>query len=64
MILAVLGLALLTTSGAQSLFFAILQRLGPTRTMTNNFLIPCIAVLWSWLLLREGVGLGRLAGCC
>lgn len=61
-ILAVLGLALLATAGAQSLFFAILQRLGPTRTMTNNFLIPCFAVLWSWLLLREGVGLGAIGG--
>jgi drug/metabolite transporter (DMT)-like permease len=61
-ILAVLGLALLATAGAQSLFFWILQRLGPTRTMTNNFLIPCFAVLWSWFLLHEGVGTGAIFG--
>jgi drug/metabolite transporter (DMT)-like permease len=61
-LLAVLALAILATAVAQTLFFAILQRLGPTRTMTNNFLIPCFAVLWSWLFLKEGASPWALFG--
>ncbi len=59
---SLLGLAVLCTFFAYLLYFRILQKSGPTETLTVTFLIPIFGVLWGHLLLGESIGLGTLVG--
>ncbi|HLY76619.1 MAG TPA: DMT family transporter [Thermoplasmata archaeon] len=59
---SLLGLALLSTFVAYILYFRILQRSGPTETVTVTFLIPIFGVAWGHLLLGEPIGVGTVVG--
>jgi drug/metabolite transporter (DMT)-like permease len=59
---AVLGIALLSTALAYVIYFHILQSAGPTQALTVTFLMPIFGVVWGFLLLREALGVGLLAG--
>jgi drug/metabolite transporter (DMT)-like permease len=59
---ATLTLALLMTAGGNLLFFALIARVGPTRTQIIGFLIPVVALLVGAVLLGEPVGTASLVG--
>ena len=45
------------------LYFPLMRRIGVTRAMTVTFLVPCFAVLWAFLFLREAILPSTLIGC-
>jgi drug/metabolite transporter (DMT)-like permease len=61
--MSMLGLALLSTALAFSLYFSLLHQVGATRTLTVTYLIPVFAIVWGYLLLDEQVGLGIAISC-
>jgi drug/metabolite transporter (DMT)-like permease len=61
-ILAVLGLALLSTALAYILYFRLIQAVGSTRALTVAYLIPFFAMLWGALVLQEAMTKSMLAG--
>lgn len=52
---AILGLGLLSTAIAYSLFYRILARAGATNVSLVTLLIPCSAILFGTLFLSEGL---------
>ncbi len=52
---ALLGLAVLSTSLGYLLYFYLMRRVGPVRTLSVTFLVPVFGVLWGWWFLREAV---------
>jgi drug/metabolite transporter (DMT)-like permease len=60
--LAVLAIALLSTVAAVTLYFAGLQRIGPTRASTLSTLEPLVTVTLAALVLGERIAPVQLAG--
>ena len=60
--LAVVALAVLSTSVAYLLFFFLLNRVGPTRTATTSYLVPVFGIVWGATFLHEPVPLGMIVG--
>ena len=54
-LLAVLGLAILSTSLAYTLYFRLIHTVGSTRALTVTYLIPIFAMLWGAILLKETI---------
>lgn len=61
-LLAVVGLALLSTSLAYILYFRLIQAVGSTRALTVAYLIPLFAILWGALILQEAITVSMVAG--
>jgi drug/metabolite transporter (DMT)-like permease len=61
-VVAVLGVSLLSSALAFLLFYRLIADLGPTRTLTVTFLIPVFGVVWGWVFLGESIGIGTIAG--
>ncbi|MEM6518596.1 MAG: DMT family transporter [Cyanobacteria bacterium P01_C01_bin.70] len=61
-LLAVLGLALLSTALAYILYFRLIQAVGSTRALTVTYLIPLFAILWGALLLKEAITVAMVTG--
>lgn len=61
-VLAVLGLAVLSTALAYIIFFRILDSAGPTNLLLVTFLIPVSAILLSSLFLGERLAWTHFAG--
>lgn len=61
-ILAVLGLAVLSTSIGYLLYFYLVERVGPTKTVSVTFLVPLFGILWGVLLLNEQITVGTIVG--
>jgi len=61
--LAVLGLALLSTSFAYILYFRLIKKVGSTRALTVAYLVPLFAMLWGAILLNEPVSESMIFGC-
>jgi len=55
-------LGLLSTGLAYVLYFRLLERVGPARTITVTFLVPVFGMLWGALFLGETVTPNMLAG--
>ncbi len=59
---ALLALALLSTSFAYLIYFRMIGRVGPARTLLAIFLVPFFSLLWGIVFLGEpvnaGIGLG------
>lgn len=53
--LAIMALALLSTSVGYLLYFALIANIGPTRTLGVTFLVPPFGLLWGVLFLHEAV---------
>jgi drug/metabolite transporter (DMT)-like permease len=47
---------------AYLLYFWLIRHVGPTRTTLVTYLLPCTALIWGALLLREPVSWNTLAG--
>ena len=56
-------LAIICTGIAYILYFRLLSRIGPAKTLAVTYLIPAFGVLWGHLLLDEPVTASMLAGC-
>jgi len=54
-ILALLGLGVLSTALAYMLYFNLIKGLGASKTLTVTYIIPVFGVFWGWLFLDEGV---------
>lgn len=61
-ILAVIAIALLSTSLAYILYFRLIQAVGSTRALTVTYLIPLFAILWGALVLQEAITLSMVIG--
>src|SRR4051812_2476247 len=61
-LLALAGLAVLSTSLAYLLYFRLVAEVGPTSTLTVTFLVPVFGVLWATVFLGEHLGAGTLLG--
>lgn len=59
---ALVLLALLCTGLAYILFFRLMQRVGPTNTISVTFLIPVFALVWGGLFLAERLDLHMALG--
>ena len=56
-------LAVFCTGIAYILYFRLLSRIGPAKTLAVTYLIPAFGVLWGHLLLNEAVSTSMIAGC-
>jgi drug/metabolite transporter (DMT)-like permease len=61
-LLALLALAVLSTTVAYLLYFHLIATVGPTRTTTVTYLIPLFGVAWGAMFLGEPVTAGMLVG--
>ncbi|PWK05054.1 DMT family transporter [Tumebacillus permanentifrigoris] len=61
-VVSVLALAIFCTAFGYMLYFALIQQVGPVRTLTVTFLIPIFGILWGVLFLGEAVTGGVAAG--
>ncbi len=59
---AVSTLAILGTALASLMYYWLLARVGATRTLLVTYLLPCFALLWGALLLREEITLTAVLG--
>ena len=62
-LIAVVALALFSTSLAYILYFRLLNNIGVTRTLTVTYLIPLFAMFWGALFLQEAITLTMVLGC-
>lgn len=56
-------LAVICTGIAYILYFRLLSRIGPSKTLAVTYLIPAFGVLWGHLFLHEPVTASMLVGC-
>ena len=61
-IVAILGLGILSTAFAYLLYFRLIANLGPTPALSVTFLIPVFGILWGRLFLGESISANLLAG--
>lgn len=61
-IAAVAVFGVLSTALGYLMFFGLVDRIGPARTLSVTLLIPCFGVLWGWLFLNEPVAWSTVAG--
>lgn len=61
--LALIALGVLCTALAYALYFRLIARVGPTKTMAVTFLIPAFAIVWGVVFLDESVTSVMLGGC-
>ncbi|MGI8857055.1 MAG: DMT family transporter [Thermomicrobiales bacterium] len=60
--IAVVALALLSTSLAYLLYFSLIASVGPMKTLSVTYLIPAFGIIWSALFLHERLRPGTLIG--
>ena len=56
-------LGVICTGVAYILYFRLLSRIGPSKTLAVTYLIPAFGVLWGHLLLHEPVSTSMIVGC-
>lgn len=61
--MAVLGLALLSTTIAFILYYRLIADVGPVKAITVTLLVPVFGMLWGVAFLGEHLTPGRVAGC-
>lgn len=61
--LALIALGVFCTGLAYALYFRLIARVGPTKTMAVTFLIPAFAIVWGVVFLDERVTSVMLGGC-
>jgi len=61
--LAVLGLAIVSTTVAFIFYYRLIADVGPVKAITVTLLVPIFGMLWGVLLLHEPLTSGRIAGC-
>ena len=61
--LAVLGLALVSTTVAFIFYYRLIADVGPVKAITVTLLVPVFGMLWGVIFLGEPLTAGRIAGC-
>jgi drug/metabolite transporter (DMT)-like permease len=61
--LAVLALAIVSTTIAYLLYYRLIADVGPVKAITVTLLVPIFGMLWGVLFLGEPLTAGRIAGC-
>jgi len=61
--LAMLGLALVSTTVAFIFYYRLIADVGPVKTITVTLLVPVFGMIWGVVFLGEPVTAGRIAGC-
>ncbi|MDB5079546.1 MAG: EamA-like transporter family [Chloroflexi bacterium] len=61
-VLAVLAIALLATALGYLIFFGLIERVGPTKTLTVTFLAPVFGIIWGVIFLNEVLTLSTVVG--
>ena len=61
--LAVLGLALVSTTVAFIFYYRLIADVGPVKASTVTLLVPIFGMIWGVVFLGEPLTAGRLAGC-
>ena len=61
--LAMLGLAIVSTTFAFILYYRLIADVGPVKAITVTLLVPIFGMIWGVLFLGEPLTPGRLAGC-
>jgi len=61
--LALLGLALVSTTVAFIFYYRLIADVGPVKAVTVTLLVPVFGMVWGVMFLGEPVTPGRIAGC-
>lgn len=61
--LAVLGLALVSTTVAFIFYYRLIADVGPVKAITVTLLVPIFGMIWGVIFLGEPITPGRIAGC-
>jgi drug/metabolite transporter (DMT)-like permease len=61
--LAVLGLAIVSTTLAFIFFYRLIADIGPVKASTVTLLVPVFGMIWGVIFLGEPITAGRIAGC-
>jgi drug/metabolite transporter (DMT)-like permease len=61
-VLAMIGLALVSTAFAYLLYFRLIATAGPTAAASVTFLIPFFSSLWGFIFLQEGIDPSEIVG--
>ena len=61
--MAMLGLAIVSTTVAFILYYRLIADVGPVKAITVTLLVPIFGMLWGVLFLGEPLTPGRIAGC-
>lgn len=59
---ATIAIAVVSTAVAMIIFYDLIKKVGPTKTVTVTLLIPVFGIFWGMLLLRETLTLQMLIG--
>lgn len=59
---SVLGLSLLSTAFAYLIYFDLMERIGPTNTLSVTFLVPVFGTFWGVIFLDEPLRLSLVLG--
>jgi drug/metabolite transporter (DMT)-like permease len=62
-IVAVIGLALFSTSLAYILFYRLIHKIGSTRALTVAYLVPIFAMIWGAIFLKEAITAAMILSC-
>ncbi len=60
--LAAITLGVFCTSIAYLIYFSLIRRIGPTKTLSVTFMVPFFGVLWGSIFLNEALSLGTFLG--
>jgi len=60
---AVVGLALVSTTVAFIFYYRLIADVGPVKAITVTLLVPVFGMLWGVIFLGEPITAGRIAGC-
>lgn len=60
--LAVIVLGVVCTSVAYLIYFSLIRRIGPTKTLSVTFMVPFFGVLWGAIFLHEALSVGTFVG--
>jgi drug/metabolite transporter (DMT)-like permease len=61
--LAMLGLAIVSTTVAFIFYYRLIADVGPVKAITVTLLVPIFGMIWGVIFLGEPLTPGRLAGC-
>ena len=62
-IIAVICLALFSTSLAYILFYRLIHKVGSTRALTVAYLVPIFAMIWGAIFLKETITISMIFSC-
>ncbi len=60
--LAVVALGVFCTALAYLVYFSLIRRIGPTKTLSVTFMVPFFGVMWGAIFLHEALSVGTFLG--